>query len=430
MASARDFAAGFLTVAAGLVAPALGGAPETCSGTLQLSCHNTTKQTNTCCFNTPGGSLLQTQFWDTDPSEGPSDSWTIHGLWPDHCDGTYDEDCDSSRAYTNITEILEAFGETDLLSYMDTFWLSNDESNEDFWEHEWATHGTCVSTLDPACFADYQPTEEVPYFFNTTVTLFQSLPTYDWLSAAGITPSSSATYKLSAIQSALSAQHGGESVYLGCDDDELYQVYYYFNVYGSVADGEFVPTSPDDGDTGNCPSTGVKYLPKSGESPAPTTTYVGTVTPTGTPTGATTTTGKKTSTKTTSATSTATATGTFSGKGYLNAVTGGSTEGCIISGGTWYTTGTCATFTATPDSSGFTLSSSKGDCEIADGTLTCSSSVDSGYLFSASGSDLISSGDSTTWYADGVPSGSDQGTVYSASSKKASTTLTIEWQSV
>ena len=47
----------------------------------QLSCHNTTTVENLCCFNAPGGSLLQTQFWDTDPASGPDDSWTIHGLW-------------------------------------------------------------------------------------------------------------------------------------------------------------------------------------------------------------------------------------------------------------------------------------------------------------------------------------------------------------
>ena len=56
------------------------GAPATCTNT-QLSCHNTSAVANTCCFNAPGGQLLQTQFWDTNPSTGPSDSWTIHGLW-------------------------------------------------------------------------------------------------------------------------------------------------------------------------------------------------------------------------------------------------------------------------------------------------------------------------------------------------------------
>ena len=76
----------------------------------ELSCHNTTAQENLCCFNSPGGALLQTQFWDTNPPTGPDDSWTLHGLWPDNCDGTYEANCDPRRAYTNITEILQAAG--------------------------------------------------------------------------------------------------------------------------------------------------------------------------------------------------------------------------------------------------------------------------------------------------------------------------------
>lgn len=46
-----------------------------------LSCTNRTVVPNTCCFNAPGGELLQTQFWDTDPATGPANHWTIHGLW-------------------------------------------------------------------------------------------------------------------------------------------------------------------------------------------------------------------------------------------------------------------------------------------------------------------------------------------------------------
>ena len=46
-----------------------------------LSCTNKTAVPNTCCFNYPGGSLLQTQFWDTDPATGPANHWTVHGLW-------------------------------------------------------------------------------------------------------------------------------------------------------------------------------------------------------------------------------------------------------------------------------------------------------------------------------------------------------------
>jgi ribonuclease T2 len=153
----------------------LAGTPETCKNP-QLSCQGSS--TNTCCFNSPGGLLQQVQFWDTNPSTGPSDSWTIHGLWPNNCDGTYSEDCDKSRAYTNITELLKAAGDTTTLDFMQTYWLSDDESNEAFWDHEWETHGTCISTLKPDCYTGYTAGEEAVDFFTKVVSLFQTLPTY------------------------------------------------------------------------------------------------------------------------------------------------------------------------------------------------------------------------------------------------------------
>lgn len=80
--------------------------------------------------------------------------------------------------------------------------------------------------------------------------------------------------------------------------------------------------------------------------------------------------------------------------GFLNAFTGGSQTGCLISAGKWYTTGTCATYTATPSGkfmveefaawgkltphfqgSGFTLKSSKGSCGISNSAFTCGSGV-------------------------------------------------------
>jgi ribonuclease T2 len=164
----------FTTVALAL------GTLESCPNPV-LSCHNTTAVSNTCCFNAPGGQLLQTQFWDTDPATGPSNSWTIHGLWPDHCDGTFDSNCDSSRAYTNIGGILTSFGKTSLLSYMQTYWKDNTGDDESFWEHEWSKHGTCISTLKPTCYTNYQSQQEVPDFFQKVVDLFQTLPSYEVL---------------------------------------------------------------------------------------------------------------------------------------------------------------------------------------------------------------------------------------------------------
>lgn len=55
----------------------------------------------------------------------------------------------------------------------------------------------------------------------------------------------------------------------------------------------------------------------------------------------------KTSTAT-STSSAASATGSsVSGEGYWEAYYDGDNDGCLISGGTWYTTGTCATYDAT-----------------------------------------------------------------------------------
>lgn len=85
MPSLRDFVKA--ATGAGLLASSAVATPKSCpvTSSTPLSCQNTTAVADLCCFNAPGGQLLQTQFWDTDPATGPTDSWTIHGLWPDHC---------------------------------------------------------------------------------------------------------------------------------------------------------------------------------------------------------------------------------------------------------------------------------------------------------------------------------------------------------
>ena len=303
---------------------------------------------------------------------------------------------------------------------MDTYWTSNTGSAESFWEHEWGKHGTCVSTLEPDCYTDHRPTQEVPDYFRRTVSLFKSLPSYEWLKAAGIEPSSSSSYSANDIQTVLSKKHGGKRVYLGCSGSDLNEIWYYFNVRGSVQTGEFVPADPD-GSEGTCPDSGIKYLPKgssggggsnssSSASSAPSSTPVSSSTaPSSTATGA-----------------------PFSGKGNLNVVTSGSKKGCIISHGTWYTTGSCATFTSTSSSnssSGFTLRSSKGDCAVdSQGEFICGSDVSQATGFSAEGSNLVYDG-STTFYADSVPTGNEQGTVYMGGSEGShSVSLGVEWQ--
>jgi hypothetical protein len=57
-------------------------------------------KTDSCCTETFGGLVLSTQFWDTYTgleSQGqvlPKNTWTLHGLWPDFCNGSFTQYCD------------------------------------------------------------------------------------------------------------------------------------------------------------------------------------------------------------------------------------------------------------------------------------------------------------------------------------------------
>lgn len=79
----------------------------------------TPENVNTCCVETFGGLLLQTQFWTIYTGledEGqllPASSWGIHGLWPDFCNGSYTQYCDLSRQYDPEPSPNTANGEPD-----------------------------------------------------------------------------------------------------------------------------------------------------------------------------------------------------------------------------------------------------------------------------------------------------------------------------
>ncbi|KAF6231117.1 hypothetical protein HO173_010617 [Letharia columbiana] len=246
-----------------LSSPALAFSEQCSTFEYPLSCHNKSAVANTCCFNYPGGLLLQTQFWDTDPATGPADHWTVHGLWPDECNGSYQQYCDESRQYKNITQILEHFNRYDLLDYMSVYWKDDGGNDESFWEHEWGKHGTCISTFDTSCYTDYVPTQEVVDFFQKTLQLFSVLDTYTFLKDAGIVPSTTKTYTYSEIRKALvQDRHVNATIECtGANSTELDEVYYYYNVYGSAQDGTYIPAQPDT-NSSSCPMTGIQYLPK------------------------------------------------------------------------------------------------------------------------------------------------------------------------
>lgn len=145
---------------------------------------------------------------------------------------------------------------------MNEYWLPNRGSAENFWEHEWNKHGTCINTLAPSCYGDaYTPGMELVDFFTRTVELFKSLDTYKALEAAGIVPSTTRSYTSAEIQDAL-AKVTGSTVVLGCHRGALTEAWYTYNVRGSIQTGKFVATDPSGSMKGTCPRKGIRYWPK------------------------------------------------------------------------------------------------------------------------------------------------------------------------
>ncbi|KAF2719006.1 ribonuclease T2 [Polychaeton citri CBS 116435] len=250
---------------------------------------------DSCCVETFGGLLLQTQFWDAytyGDQKLPSNSWTIHGLWPDFCNGSYTQYCDLSRQYdpfpspntTNglpngtvvppykgpsISKFIKAFGKYDLLEFMNKYWVSNTGPNDEFWAHEFSKHATCYSTFDIPCYGPkYRKHEDVVEFFETVIKYWKHFPTWEWLAEADIVPSNTTTYSISDILSTLTAASNARP-YLGCSGPRfnetvaganstdngrtiISEAWYYMHAYGRVQSGSFVPT---DATGGSCATT-------------------------------------------------------------------------------------------------------------------------------------------------------------------------------
>ena len=94
------------------------------------------------------------------------------------------------------------------------------------------------------------------------MNLFKQLDTYTALKECGIVPSKHRTYKKREIEEALRTVTGREVV-IRCDRRQLREVWYSFNVKGSLQGGQFVAAEPagKEGRSG-CPRRGIKYLPK------------------------------------------------------------------------------------------------------------------------------------------------------------------------
>ncbi|KAI1608042.1 ribonuclease T2 [Exophiala viscosa] len=244
---------------------------------------------DTCCTETFGGLVLSTQYWQTYTgleSQGqllPPNTWTLHGLWPDFCNGSYTQYCDLSRQFdpapspntTNglangtvvppykgpgVDTFITNFSRYDLLNYMNTYWTNQGASNEAFWAHEFSKHATCYSTFDVPCYGpNYVQHQEVIEFYETAIKYYRRLPTWEWLNEVNITPSNTTQYTLSDIQGQLAKKYGA-TPYIGCSGPKynataagknstdnggtvVSEVWYYQHVAGRPQEGNSIPVN-------------------------------------------------------------------------------------------------------------------------------------------------------------------------------------------
>lgn len=267
-------------------------APPNCPLDIPLTCHNKTQQLDTCCFEYPGGIFLQSQFWNYKPSRrglneselinqlGPLKSFTVHGLWPDNCMGSYEQFCDKSLFIDDVYYLLHKANETiPLYDFMDLYWKSNIIGNdESLWIHEYNKHGSCIKTIRPNCYTRWNnESENIPHnlmnyykdlsvidYFNITKNLFQKLNTYDILAQSNIVPSIKTTYTHKQISQALSKGFENHRVFFNCNNkNELQEIWYFHVLKGSLLNEQFIPMdSLRNPPYSRCRNTGIKYYPK------------------------------------------------------------------------------------------------------------------------------------------------------------------------
>ncbi|KAG0331082.1 low-affinity phosphate transporter [Podila horticola] len=145
-----------------------------------------------CCVPKQG-LIVHSQQWHRDM--GPNDKFTMHGLWPNNCDGSHGRNsmhCDPNREYNNVEDILSNYPDARVgfLDDMHKYWPSyqpnvrNPDFNR-FWSHEWGTHGTCVSTLGPSCMDEDMA---VYKYFDKGLELREEYDIHAALAAHNITP--------------------------------------------------------------------------------------------------------------------------------------------------------------------------------------------------------------------------------------------------
>ncbi|KAJ3273025.1 ribonuclease T2-like [Blyttiomyces sp. JEL0837] len=178
----------------------------------------------------------------------PSNQWTLHGLWPDNCDGSYNTSafgCDPTRIYEDVQTRLTTLNPS-YLPQISTQWIAANGDTNWFWSHEWTKHATCFSTVNPSCYGSmYTKDKDIVDFFGAAFGLFQKYGVYEILAGAGILPDARVGYQLNDMNAAFSVALQGNVPAFQCVKDKGGKQYvveawtYFYNTPGLG----FIPAS-------------------------------------------------------------------------------------------------------------------------------------------------------------------------------------------
>ncbi|KAI8055510.1 RNase Sy [Syncephalis plumigaleata] len=217
-----------------------------------MSCERT--DIDRCCSPVMGLVVFVQQWY---PKLGGPTDFTMHGLWPDNCDGTLGPGggCDNTRNYPNLGEIIKN-ADVNLYTNMTTYWPSYKGNAASFWSHEWNKHGTCVSTLEPTCLGPQAPPhQDVLEYFSRIMELRQEFNAYEALKRAGITPGQK--YDHAAFEAAFESAWG-VPVTLKCRRGQIQEVWMWMKVRGR---DQYTPTKFNSGKGSTCGRV-IYYPPK------------------------------------------------------------------------------------------------------------------------------------------------------------------------
>ncbi|XP_018023743.1 ribonuclease Oy-like isoform X3 [Hyalella azteca] len=190
-------------------------------------------------------------------------TWTVHGLWPS-ISGSRNGPQFCNKSWPFI-ESRVADIEPQLLKYWTN--IFKDTGKLSLWQHEWSKHGTCAAS-EPQLGNEHK-------YFSKGLQWVRKYDLLDVLSSHGITPSTETTYTSEALFSAITSSFGTDPIINCVYDKETktqlvsqIKLCFHRNLTLVSCNEVLGYRGPH---RGNCPPTGVYYLPTVSNVTSPTT---------------------------------------------------------------------------------------------------------------------------------------------------------------